>query len=61
MVFDKTSPVNDLIVAFATRHHRPGLFVICAHGCHSLGYVSLPEHFPDVECAYKRIGVVGEV
>ena len=61
MVLDNTSPMNHLIIAFATRHNRPGLFVICAHRCYSLGSVSWLEHLLGNECAHKRVSVVGEV
>lgn len=61
MMLDETSAVNDLTVAFATRHDRPGFFVIRTHRCYSLDYVSLLEDHFDSLCTHKRVGVVGEV
>ena len=61
MMFDETSTMHYLIITFAPRHDRPGLFVICAHRCYSLRPVSLPGHLLDIENAHKRVSVVGEV
>lgn len=61
MMLDDTSTMDYLAIAFATRHHRPGLLVVCAHRCYSLESVSLLGPTLDVQGTYKGVGVVGEV
>lgn len=61
MMLDETSTVNYLAVAFATRHDRSRFFVVCAHGCYSLGCISSFAPLLDLERAHKRVSVVGEV
>ena len=61
MMFYETSSVHYLTVSSATRHDRPGLFIICAHRRYSLESVSLLGHFLHLERAYKRVRVVGKV
>ena len=60
-MLDETSTMDYLAITFATRHDRPGLFVVCAHRCYSLESVSLLEHLLDLERAHKRVSIVGKV
>ena len=61
MMLDDTSTMDYLAIAFATRHHRPGLLVVCAHRCYSLESVSSLGPILDRQRTYKGVGIVGEV
>lgn len=61
MMFDESSTMDYLAIAFATGHNRPGLFVICAHRRYSLDSVSFVQSLLDVKRTHKRVSVMGKV